>query len=417
MKKILICLADPCWKRSLDANKIRDYLIKNNYEIVSSPDDADIIIIVTCAFLNYKSEYALNKIKELQKYDAELIVAGCLPDIDKEELKKFFKGKTLTTKELDVKIEQLFPPKNNIKFGEIDDANILFENLENGHFTRVTDKIFDNIKWLEKIYIKLSGNILKHLLGEQSIGYQFSNEQFHIRISWGCKGNCSYCAIKKAISPFKSKPLDECIREFRKGLNEGYKHFILDSSDVGAYGLDIGSSFPKLLDEMTKIHGDYKISIREIHPRWIVKYIDELEVIVKRDKILLFDISLQSINSRILKLMYRYSDNFIIKDAIQRLKKAGSNMLLSVGCIVGFPTETWEEFEETLQFIKDIDFDWGQIYLFSCKNGTEAEKIEPKVAQDEMVKRLQYSKKFLKDMGYHAYYITKNSVLMFTSRD
>lgn len=416
MKKIFIYTADPCWKRSLDANKIRDYLTKNNYKIVNKPEDTDVIIIVTCAFLNYKSEYALSKIKEFQNYDAKLIVAGCLPNIDKEELAKIFDGRTLTTKELDKKIELLFPPLNNIKFSEIADPNNLFEDLEVSPILGVPEKIFEKLKPLEKAYAKVGNHILKHLLGEQSLGYQFSKDQFHIRISWGCKGNCSYCAIKKAIPPFKSKPFNECIQEFKKGLKEGYKYFILDASDVGAYGLDINSSFPDLLDGMTKIPGDYKISIRELHPRWIVKYIDELEEIVKRHKILVLDVALQSANSRILKLMYRYSDEDKIRDAILRLRKAAQDVLLTVECIVGFPTETWDEFEETLHFIRDIGFNGGQIYLFSCKNGTEAENIEPKITNEEMIKRLQYSKKFLETIGYHTYYLSKNQILMFTLR-
>ena len=417
MKKIFIYSAGPCWKRSLDATKIQNYLTKNNYKIVDKPEDADTIIIITCAFLNYKSEFALNKVKEFQKYGAELIVAGCLPDIDEEELAKIFNGRTLTTKELDNKIELLFPPLSNIKFIEIADPNTLFEGLEGSRVLRITEKIFEKLNPLEKAYAKIGNHILSHLLGEQSLGYQLSKDQFHIRISWGCKGNCSYCAIKKAIPFFKSKQFDECIREFKRGLKEGYKYFILDASDVGAYGLDKNSNFPDLLDEMTKISGDYKISIRELHPRWIVKYIDYLEEIVKRHKMLILDIALQSANSRILKLMYRYSDKDKIRDAVLRLRKATPDVLLTVECIIGFPTETWEEFEETLHFIRDVGFNGGQIYLFSCKNGTEAENIAPKIANEEMIKRLQYSKKFLKTIGYHTYYLSKNQILMFTLRE
>ena len=107
-------LEKACSQRQLDAKKIETYLIENNYKIVNHPKFADIIIFVTCAFRNAMAEKALNKIKDLQRYNAELIVAGCLPGIDKEELSKVFKGKVIITKDLN-KIDSLFP-KNLKKF-------------------------------------------------------------------------------------------------------------------------------------------------------------------------------------------------------------------------------------------------------------------------------------------------------------
>jgi len=400
MEKIYIYVAEPCYKRKLDANKIQEYLTKNNYKIIKKPEEADKIILITCGAINFLTEYSLNKIKEFKKYDAELIVAGCLPDTDKEELAKFFTGRTLTTKELDKKIEKMFPPQKNIKFRDIEDANILFENIDESHPAENIKKIFRKLRWPEKIYCKIEDHLSKYILGKNSAGYQYSKKQFHIRIAWGCKGNCSYCVINKATSPFHSKPVDECIKEFKKGLYKGYTNFVLDASDVGLYGVDINSSFPELLDKMTKIPGEYKISIREFHPVWLVKYIDKLEEIAKRHKILILDISLQSASTRILKLMNRYSDKEKIKDAILRLKKATHDIFLTVQFIIGFPTETWDEFEETLTFITGIGSNGGQIYLFSCKTGTEAENIKPQIPEEEMLRRGEYADKFLKKNGY-----------------
>ena len=411
-EKIFIYSADPCWKRLLDAEKIQDYLVKNSYKVVKKPSDADIIIIITCGFLNFITEFALNKIKEFQEYNAELIVAGCIPDIDKEKLAKIFNGKTMTTKDLEEKIEELFYPQNNIRYKDLDDANILFKNYEEVQLNELTKKL----GWIENIYLKIEKFIYKHLLEKYSIGYQFSRKQFHIRISWGCNRNCSYCAINKAVGPHRSKPLKKCIMEFKKGLKKGFKNFVLDATDVGLYGLDIGSNFPELLDEMTKIHGEYKISIRELHPAWIVKYVNELKEVIKRNKILILDVALQSANTRILKLMNRYSNVKKMKEAILILKNSSSDMFLTIECIIGFPTETWDEFLDTINFIKEVNSSGGQIYLFSCKTGTEAEKIEPKVNKKEMAKRSGYAKKFLKNAGYIVSYSSKEGVLDFIKK-
>ena len=415
IRKVFIYAEVACWNRQLDATKIQNYLIKNDYQIVDNPDDADTIIFVSCAFLKEKLDDSLNKVKEFQKYGAELIVAGCLPITGKDELLRIFNGKTVGTKDLD-KIENLLPPKNNVRFKDIEDANILLENEDEKDTIKVVKKIFGKTDLLKKISTNLTEHILKNLVGENSVEYKFSKKQFHIRIAWGCTGDCSYCTIKKSAGPFHSKPLEECIKEFKKGLSQGYKNFVLDATDVGAYGIDIESSFPELLDNITKIPGDYYIFIREVHPKWIIRYIDELENILKRRKILILDIAIQSANSRILKLMNRPSDIEKMKKTLVRLKKSIPDIAYTCEFIIGFPTETEEEFKQSINFIKEVGLTGGQIYLFSCRRGTEAEKIEPKIPEKEMIKRALCGMKFLKKAGYTADYISKEKLLLFNKK-
>jgi len=406
MKRIYIYAPEVCVKRSLDSKKIFNYLSNNKYEIVYDPDSADVIIFVTCAVGDRNTDFSLNMVQKLQKYDAELIVAGCLPAIEKEELEKIFDGRTISTKDLD-SIGQLFQDKS-IEFDTLDDANILYENDEEETPIDPIKKLFGGVKsleWITSRYFEIRNYILKYQLGEQSALYRWIiKKQFYIRISWGCRGNCSYCGIKKAVGPLKSKPLDTCITEFKKGLNAGYKHFSLTADDIGAYGLDDSSSFPELLDGMTKIPGDYEIAILEIAPRWIVKYIDDLEEILKRGKITLINIPFQSGCNRILKLMNRYSDTEKMKDAILRLRRSYPDLSLATQNIVGFPTETDEEFRQTIHFIKDVNFNGGYLYQFSCKTGTKAVSIKPKIPKKEIIKRLKYAKKYLRKTECSVFY-------------
>ena len=419
-KKAFVYVA-ACQKRALDARRVSDYFSKNNYELVKKPNDADVIIYITCGYSKEEAEKAFNKIKEFQKYDAELVVAGCVPGTDKEKLAKIFKGKTIVTKDLD-KIDGLLP-EHGVKFNEIIDPNLEYDNQDEA--TRIAKdlktmkKISKKLGFIGTIYFKIEDLILKNLIGRHSYLYKsFAAEDpvYTIRISWGCYGNCSYCAIKKAVGRLKSKPLEQIIREFKCGLAEGTKYFALAADDVGLYGLDIKSSFAELLDEMTKIPGDYEIALGSLDPRWAVRYEDDLVRILKRNKIKLIGIPFQSGNQRVLKLMNRYSDVEKMKVALKKINDALPDVSLNTHIIVGFPTETMEEFKDSLNLIKDMNFSAGLVFLYSEKPGTEAEKIVPKIPPEEISERLKFAKKFLTGAGYNVVHIKKPHFFQFDKK-
>lgn len=410
MKKIFVCNNTNCRRRLLDANKIQLYFKNNQYSVVHSPKNADIIIFVTCAYRNEITQDAINKIKELQNYKAELIVAGCLPEIEKEKLSQVFKGKVISTKQLN-EIDKLFP-EHKTKFSEIKDSDAIIK--EQGISNQEDVIRFKKLPLLSKINNHLRFGFIKYLLDSHLLIYLYPTKKdfYHIRISWGCKGNCTYCGIKKAIGPFKSKPIEECVQDLKKGLENGYKNLIITADDVGAYGTDIHSSFPKLLKEFTKPEGDYSISVQDLDPKWVVKYIDELEEIFQNPKITSVNIALQNGSERVLKLMNRYSDLEKIGNSLSRLKNKNPNLSLDTHFIIGFPTETDEDFTRTMNFIKKMNFDMGFIYRYSRKTGTKAEEMEP-VKEEEVISRLQKSRKMLKKQGYKVLTISKNSFYAF----
>lgn len=200
-------------------------------------------------------------------------------------------------------------------------------------------------------------------------------------------------------------------------MDEGYKKFVITAVDTGAYGLDNGSSFPELLDKMTKISGDYEIEIRDLNPHWVVKYIDELERILKRGKIVSIDSTIQAGSHRVLKLMNRYSNTEEMRETFQRLKKANPDLFLSTDYIIGFPTETRDECRETLNFIKECNFNVGHIFPFACKAGTKAEEIEPKIPHEEKLQRIRFAKNFLKKAGFAVFYTSKPFFFIFGKSD
>lgn len=410
MKKIFIYRCG-CDRRALDASKVKNYLIQANYEIVDIIEDADIIIFFSCAVYDSITEESLKRIKQFQEYDAELIVAGCLPAIEKEKLTEIFNGKTIITKNLD-EIKQIFPSDNS---DITTDANNIFHNTSLNKPIREIKYLFQQIKIIEKIYSKIKNHILRNLYGEHSLMYRYIDKKpfFHIRISNGCLGNCSYCAIRKAIGKIKSKPLNQIINEFNEGLKKGYDHFVIESDDTGAYGSDINSSFPELLNKLTEIPGEYSISIRSLNPKWIIRNINKLEQLIKTKKIISIESAIQSGSNRILKLMRRFADTKKIKESYLRLLNAYPKLSLTTHYILGFPTETEEDFLETMKFIKDNCFSGGYIYPCSTKTGTDAEKIRPKISEDLKRKRFRKAKKILKNYGYDVIYIPLFDLFIF----
>ncbi len=405
----------------------------NKYKIIQNPKDADIILLFTCAYSNNHAQTSLNAVKKCLDYDAELIVTGCLPEIEKEELAKIFNGKTISTKELN-HIDKLFS-ENEIKFDEIDDANFPLENSNEYIFIKDLKKVFGKSQLPKKImgrFLELflknmvkgkSTNCHRNIINYGSFKYfkeriqpnlTYHKNSYFIRPSGGCLGNCSYCVIKKAIGPLKSKTLETIIDEFSKGIKSDYSNFIFDADDLGAYGRDKDTNFAEMLDRVTNIAGDYSLHLRYIHPIWLVKYVESFEKVLKKGKVKSLGSAIQSGNPRILKLMNRFYDVEKIKDTFSRIKKAYPNILLTTECINGFPTETKDEFESTLDHINEIGFNWGFIFPFSSRPGSEAYNIEPKVPQKEILHRMKYAKRYLKTVGYNSSFFKKCDILVFS---
>lgn len=405
MKKIYLSQAKICSLRGLDLKRLTEYFLKNNYTIVDNPKEAEIIVLSTCAYSNERANYSLNSVKKFLKYDAELIVIGCLPETEKEELAKIFDGKKISTKDLD-RIDNLFP-ENKIKFLDIKDQNIPWSELQTYCISEFAGDSLGH-KSSRELYHKIQNFILKFFLKNSPIPYyrdKFCLEKvYYLRLSRGCLGNCAYCSIKRAIGSLESKPMETIISEFESGLDQGYKNFVLIADDLGAYGLDTEKTFPDIVNELSQIPGKYKIELRNIHPVWVVKYVDEIEKILKIGKINAIFSSIQSGNERILKLMNRFSDVKKMRDTFFMLKNTYPDLLLGTDCIIGFPTETMEEYMDSLNFIKIAGFDMGSLLPFSSKNATLAEKIEPKIDNEEIRKRVNISKKLLKKWGYKVYY-------------
>jgi MiaB/RimO family radical SAM methylthiotransferase len=334
---------------------------------------------------------SLEIIEKLKKYKKEIIIAGCLPEIAKNQLEKFFKGKTISTKDLE-KIDEFFKDFQ-YKFSTVSDSNF-------PHFLPCELLLIFKTKPLTKIFSLNSFHLIKEFLAnmvQSRFSYNRSKTYF-LRINQGCLGNCAYCSIKKAIGPLKSKPPENCLEEYKQILNLGCENVVILGDDVGAYGLDLNTSFPELLNRLSKIEQGFfvKWSIKEMHPQWIVKYYLDLLPFIQRGKIIHILCGVQSGSSRILKLMNRYSNIGMVQKVLKEFKKVNPNLKLSAQIIIGFPSETEEDFLKTIEFIREIKFNEVFIYPYSNQEGTIAFKLPNQIPDEIKRRRIKQIVSFLK---------------------
>ena len=172
------------------------------------------------------------------------------------------------------------------------------------------------------------------------------NKLFNVRISKGCNSRCTYCAIKNAVGPLRSKPLGEIMEEFNLAIGEGYKNFRLVADDVGSYGQDIGSNIVDLLNRVYAYQYDFKLIWDDFHPIWLIQYFPDLFNIFSQypQKIGYLGFPVQSGSDRILQLMNRGYKAADVKECLLALNEALPEVDTTSHVLLGFPGETKEDF-------------------------------------------------------------------------
>lgn len=401
--KIFFIEALGCALRELDAEKIKNWLLANGLKFTLSSGEADYIFFVICGLNKERCEDGVNRIAAFKKMKGELIVVGCLPIMHPDMFKEVFSGQTVITKEIE-KIDELFP-EFRIKFKDTPDANKSFVSAATDmiqitrRFTRSSiklyiDKIFQTL--LEAGYAFISGRPLRNIEGLVG-GIGFDNAYFSLRISDGCSWSCSYCSMKKAIGNAKSKPIKTLLEEVRRGIDQKKFNFNIISSDSGSYGLDIGLTLPQLLKEI--LAQDKRIVIefiQDLNPFYLCKYRKELVKLISTGRIKSTSVPFQSGSERILGLMNRRLDFVEFKEAIKEIKKTNLDFKLRTQVIIGFPTETKEDFLKTLEVLNDCRFNEVDLFAYYEGDGTVSQTIVPKVGVNVIWERMNLAKRQLK---------------------
>lgn len=392
MSKVYLTSSETgCIRRKLDLKRISQYLKANNHKIVEKPSKADKIILATCGVTEKYSKNAFKLIKKMNKFDSELIITGCLPPIYPERLKENFK--TVPTSNLE-KIENYFKPErqrlNGIDHLDVDNTQVPF--CRSNKYSNQLEKMKRFLRNLFPLSAKKTKNLIKR---KKEKGYI-------IQVTRGCAGDCSFCASKLAIGNMRSKPIEDCISEFREGIKKSYKSFRLSSSDLGAYGKDINSSLPELISALTSNskRKDSKFFLPNLRPFWLIKYEEEIINFINREKISGVTIGLQSGSSKILKEMNRYNKIKRIRKNLRKITGSKRNSEIYVHVMVGFPGETRQDFKKTLNFLKEIKIDYLFTNVYSKRPGTKAAEIEKQIEESEVKQRLNLLKRGLKNVVF-----------------
>ncbi len=393
-----------CSRRQMDCERIKNYFIANSWELADSPKDANCIIVSTCGLSEYLEDRSVEKIKEACKYEAKIIVYGCLPAMNEKKIQMVFNGPVVVTKKIE-DFDSIFPDFTK-KFKGIPDANKVFEEPDFQVKTRIKKKIksFDlyyflkiyNMainganKYLRRNHIASASSSSKHIVvGNPKFLIDHNNQYFTLRISTGCLGTCSYCTIRKAIGRTKSKSIRTLLEELRGQRIKRSTRLNILSSDTGTYGLDIGSNLPKLLRAILNENSGITIHfIQDLHPAWICRYRKELVELIASRRIKSILTAVQSGSPKILKLMRRPANLDEYREALDNLKRVYPMLRLRTQVIIGFPNETEEDFQSTVSFLKKCKFDEVDIFHYHETPQMDSARLFPKVPHDIIESRI-----------------------------
>ena len=363
-----------CSKNLVDTEKTIGIFKANNYEIVNKPEEADVIVINTCGFIESAKEEAINTILEMAEYKKKkckyLIVMGCLVERYKEELEKAIPEVDLWIKYSEYnslwrKIQELLNDENNPIQNK---ANCDIKNKQNQNSNKYEK--FDQVE--ERVV---------------STG----NNYAYLKIADGCSNRCTYCAIPYIRGPQISRKMEDIIKEANKLANDGHKELILIAQDTTKYGTDIYGKpmLVELMKEISKIDKIKWIRFLYAYPETIS---DELIKLVKEDDKICkyFDIPIQHISDIVLKRMNRQSDGKSIRKLISKIRTEIPDVVLRTTVMVGFPGETKEDFEELYEFLQEAKFDKLGCFAYSKEDGTPAARIKEQV--HPMTKKSRYNK-------------------------
>ncbi|MCL1983204.1 MAG: radical SAM protein [Clostridiales bacterium] len=408
-----------CERRELDARRILEFFKQNNYPIVYNAEKADVIVYISCGIIEKNTEASLAEIRELQKYNARLIVGGCVTDIDTLRLRAVHSGETFSTKNL-AALDDLFPGEQ-YPFNSISDANCRYRLPQKTIWAGRLLPVIEAIPGVGHLFRMIVRIRTTSVFGEYSFAYlgAVGLEKCHyVRIADGCLSNCSYCAVPAAIGRLRSKSASQCIDEFKQGLDSGCKNITITADDTGVWGADLAaaeagnneaSNIAELLGQMVSCgdeHGysQYAIVLSGLNPASLWRHLDSLPEVFMHPAFRCVVVPVQSLNKRLLTLMRRFSDIDKIRDSLCALRTASPSLWISTHILVGFPSETEDEFWETLFSWERLPFDEGQFFAYSFKPGTPAEMIGGRLEEEEIRRRMRTAHDYCKRKRYACFF-------------
>ena len=351
-KKILF-ISLGCDKNLVDSEVMLGILADRGFEMTDTEDDADIIIINTCCFINDAKEESINTILEMAEYKKTgpckaLIVTGCLAQRYKQEIVD--------------EIPEVDAVIGTSKYDEIFDA--VDQALKGSHVLDVDD--LDRLPSVPGKRILTTGGHYAHL-----------------KIAEGCDKHCTYCIIPKIRGNYRSVPMEQLLAEAASLAEQGVKELILVAQETTLYGVDLygKKSLHILLQELAKIKGIRWIRILYCYPEEI--YPELIETIKNEKKVCHYlDMPIQHASDAILKRMGRRTTKAQLKETVSLLRKEIPDIVLRTTLIAGFPGETQEQHEELMEFVDEMEFERLGVFAYSPEENTPAASMPDQIPEE-----------------------------------
>ncbi len=349
-----------CSKNHCDLENMMALLKDHGYDITLYEEEADVILVNTCGFIQSAKEEAIEAIlncAELKKTGKlkALIVTGCLAQRYQQEL--------LT------------------EFPEVDAVVGVFD------FDKIPAIVEKTLEGTRAVYAQERElNAFDRMKRIQTTPFYTA----YLEIAEGCDNCCAYCAIPKIRGRFRSRSMESLLQEATELVQSGVRELILVAQDTTRYGLDLYGSpkLQELLEDLSRIEDLDWIRIHYMYPEMITE--DLLLYISRNPKILpYFDIPIQHISDRILKLMNRRSNREQIETLMSDIRRILPEACIRTTVIVGFPTETQQEVDELEAFLRKVKFDRLGCFMFSKEEGTKAYRMEGQIPAKEKQKRYE----------------------------
>ncbi|MGD9567414.1 MAG: tRNA (N(6)-L-threonylcarbamoyladenosine(37)-C(2))-methylthiotransferase MtaB [Sedimentibacter sp.] len=343
-----------CKVNQFETEAMTELLEKEGFEVLPTGEQSDIYIINTCAVTKEserKSRQFINKAKRINP-NALVVAVGCSVQLNGEKLNK----------ETDVDI--IIGTKHKGYIGKL-----------------IKEKLND---------MEIKPDVIEEFYGredfeELKISTVHDKTRANIKIQDGCSQFCSYCIIPYVRGPIRSRKHDDIVEEIKKVAANGYKEIVLNGIHISSYGKDMHEqdALIRLIEAINEIEGIERIRLGSLEPKLITE--DFIERYSKLKKVCdHFHLSLQSGSNTVLNRMNRKYTTAEYKNNVGIIRKYMPEAGITTDIIVGFPGETEDEFNETLEFVKDIRFSRIHVFKYSVREGTKAAEMELKV--DDHVK-------------------------------
>lgn len=345
-----------CPRNRVDSEVMLGILLKNGYEISDQMQEADYLIVNTCGFLQAAREEAKEVIAEIfaeKKESAKVIVTGCMVNQHEES------------------IRQVFPQI---------------------HYLLGSGDVHGIMQAIQSDQPGVQIGKAKSFLEAGQIPRLVTTGTFYayIKIAEGCKKACAFCVIPKIKGPLRSKPIERVLHEFRLQLDQGIYEIILIAQDLGDYGKDLEkrSLLATLLREMLKETRPFWLRLLYVYPDEID---DELIEIMKSDARICpyVDMPIQHINDEILKKMGRKTNRAEILAVINKLRQELPEIQIRTSLMVGFPSETEQQFQELVAFVKSAELNHVGFFAYSREKESRSYDFSGQVEEDVKQRRLQ----------------------------